>query len=171
METFSIIYLFCHYITNYYCESCLQYFIKCHQNPLELQINTFSSPGLFLLPCRAWVLLNLHITWQVFFILFYTFSVNSRFLALCSSHLDRTFWGPVETELLLLKAGHDMLRWQYFMLENVTYLSRWKHSPHKGNKNCPKPRTELLRWQVFWDGVEHSFKPAIIKLLWNLTLS
>lgn len=51
------------------------------------------------------------------------------------------------------------------------YLSWWNHSPYKWNKNRLKPRAEVLGRQVLWNGTEHSFKLAHIKIFCDLTLS
>lgn len=51
------------------------------------------------------------------------------------------------------------------------YLSWWNHPPHKWNKNSLEPRTEVLGWQVLWNGAEHSFKLVLIKLCCYLALS
>lgn len=51
------------------------------------------------------------------------------------------------------------------------YLSWWNHSPHKRNKNSLKPRTEVLGRQVLWNGTEHSFEVADIKLCSDVALS
>lgn len=55
-------------------------------------------------------------------------------------------------------------------MSSDSYLSCWKHSPHKRNKNCPQPRTEVLGWQILWDGTEHRFEFALIIIRCNLSL-
>lgn len=97
----------------------------------------------------------------------FTFSVNSRFLALCSNHLANIFSCEKTKNLLQLKitTSRHMLSADFGF-----YLSWWIYSPHKWNKNSLEPRTEVFRWKVLWNGTEHSFKLALIKLCCDLAL-